>query len=330
MAIVIIIFTFLSIVLGYNGGVIFFIVMLTNLLVFFLFQKVEDLDLKNIIDVLCVSSLMAIVLLWIYASRDGLFFMSQRFDLDGNANSNNLAMMMEQVGALCVAYAFLGRYSLLRLISLIGVLASVLLILMTGSRSALIALLSSVLLCLFLMNRGSKKHNNVGLIFIIIILLSIGYVFISFISGIDNPILDRFSVADVTDTGGAGRADNIKKLLTEIFPDHLLFGSGMGTANMDALGKSYGLSNAAHNIIIDPLTQMGIIGFSIYLLLLIPVFKALITLIKSKNSTCIIIAALLVAAVFNGIGEIVFYEKFFWCDMVLVVLASKHLSKGTV
>lgn len=320
----------MSIILGYHGGVSFFIIMLTNLLVFFLFQKVEDFDLNNIVDVLCVSSLMAIALLWMYASRDGLFFMSDRFDLDGEANSNNLGMMIEQVGALCAAYAFWGKNSLLRLLSIIGVFASLSLVLMTGSRSALIALLSAALLCLFLITRESTNHKYVSSIFIIIILLSIGYIFVSFVSGIDNPVLDRFSVADVRETGGAGRSSNIKKLLTQIFPDHPLFGSGMGTANMDALGKSYGLSNAAHNIIIDPLTQMGIIGFSIYLFLIIPVLKDLVKLIKSKKSTCIIIAALLVAAVFNGIGEIIFYEKFFWCDMALVALASRQLAKGNV
>ena len=57
----IIIVTFLSITLGYDGSITFFVVMLLNLLVLFLFQEVENVDLDKLFNILCVSSISCII-----------------------------------------------------------------------------------------------------------------------------------------------------------------------------------------------------------------------------------------------------------------------------
>jgi len=326
----IIIVTFLSITLGYDGSITFFVVMLLNLLVLFLFQEVENVDLDKLFNILCVSSLLSVALLWYFASRDNLFLMSDRFNLEGDANSNNLAMMIEQIGTMCFAYIMFGKHPILRIVSILGVLGAIALIVLTGSRSALLAMMAAMALCVIVSVRKSKHAKFLGVIIIVGLMTIVGYFFVTFLSGIDNPILERFSIQDVRESGGAGREACMKIILTKIFPEHFLFGSGMGNANMMALGKSYGLSHPSHNFIVDPLSQMGVIVYLLYLSFLLPIFKKTIILLKKGNFDYLIPVALLVAVVVNGIGEVMFYEKMFWCDLALVVIAYKQLSNSAL
>jgi len=248
--------------------------------------------------------------------------MADRFNLDGSANADNLAMMIEQTGALCIGYALFGKNTIMRIISGVCVFGAVALVLLTGSRTALIALLVAILLCFLVKIKSKDKGAGFINAFIFIFLGVATYLFVSFVSGIDNPLLDRFSAEDVIETGGAGRMDLIKILLTQIFPDHFLFGSGMGNGNMRVLGRSYGLEHVAHNVIIDPLTQMGIIGFGLFFFLVfLPLIRKYLYLLKNKEPNCIIVLALVTAVVFNGIGEVMFDEKMFWNDFALLALA---------
>lgn len=325
----IIIVTFFSIVLGYDGSITFFVVMLLNLLVLFLFQEVDNVDLKKLFNILCMSSLLSVALLWVFASRDSLFLMSDRFNLEGDANSNNLAMMIQQIGTICFVYIMFGKQALLRIVSILGVLGALALIILTGSRSALLAMIAAMAICVVISIRKTKHAKFLGVIVIVGLLSIVGYFFVTFIAGIDNPVLERFSVEDVRESGGAGREACMRIILTKIFPEHFLFGSGMGNANMMALGKSYGLSHPAHNFIVDPLSQMGIVIYLIYLSFLLPIAIKTVQLLKKGNFDFLFPVVLLVAVVVNGIGEVMFYEKMFWCDLALVVIAYKQLFNDT-
>lgn len=329
LAVILVVFSFLSTIMGPAGKIDIFVIMLINMLVYFLFQEVQKVDLDKLINVLCFSAFLSVILLLFLARKDGAFLLSDRFNLEEEANSNNLAMMMEQAGALCFGYVMFGKRNWLRILYTLGTVGAIVLILLTGSRSALIALLSAILFCMAAVLFSGKNKNQNGTVIIFILVIIAGFIIVDFVMGMDNPIIDRFSMENINDGGVTHRQDNMKIIVNDIFPHHILFGSGMGTANMVALGRHLGVDNAAHNIIVDPLTQLGVVGFSLFLLLLIPSVRQYLVLYKGRIPVCMIILSAMTAIVFNGVGEVIFYEKLFWNDLALMALAFRQY-KGSI
>lgn len=321
---VLITYCFISTINGRDGRIDPFVSMAINLLVFFAFQKIKDIDFNSTMLVLCYSALGGIILMTLLALKDSSMIMMSRFNMDEEVNANRIGIMMEQLGAICVGYIFFGKKTYLKVLFASGAVMSAWIILMTGSRTALIALLSAILICVLITISLSKGNKRLGSLVTLSIVGIILYLFITYVSGVDSPVLERFQAEDVIERGGTGRIDNGKILMTKIFPDHLLFGSGMGGYNMLELGKSYGLTNLAHNIIIDSLTELGIVGFSLFLIILIPAVKKFFILFRKSRDYCAIILAVFGAIVFNGIGEVVFFEKFFWNDLTLLLVAYNY------
>ena len=325
--IALIIYCFFSTVSGKDGRIDPFVSMLINLAVFFLFKKIHDIDINNIIRILCFAALGGIIMMALMALKDSSVIMMSRFNMNEEVNANRIGIMMEQLGSLCLGYIFFDNKTYIKLLFSLGAVASVWIILMTGSRTALIALLSAIMICVLITVSTSNKNKKIGTFVSFFIVGLIGYLFVLYISGIDSPILERYTIADVAERGGTGRVDNAMILMTKILPSHLLFGSGMGGYNMLELGRQYGLTNLAHNIIIDPLTELGIVGFCLFLFIMIPATKIYFKMYKESRDYCSIVLVVLTAIVFNGIGEVVFFEKFFWNDLTLLFIAYNYFDR---
>lgn len=324
LAVVLVVFTAFSAWLGYDGGSNIIIIMLMNLSVFFLFSRIPDVDLTKLMVVLSIGVFLFLIMMYLKASLEGAFLFEERYNANDEVNSNRLAIMAEQCGAVLLGFSFffenkkLKFVNILRLLYVLGVIIAGYLILATGSRSGLLALLGALFLCVLLVVVKRKGKRNNLIILIVVVVLGVVY---TAVSKMDNKIMDRYTVENVQSNGGAGRADNAEVVLA-IFQDHLLFGSGIGTRNMHVLIKKSGYyGDASHNIIIDPLTQMGIIGFGLYLILILQVIRKGFRITKSKEVAYFMAIIPFVAAVINGIGEVIFYEKLFWNDMALLVLA---------
>lgn len=316
-----IVFTFLSGILGYGNDIIIFINMLINLLVFYLFSKIKNVDLDWLLIVLAFSSLLMVGVLLHFFLTNGALLLDERFNMEGDVNANRIAMMSEQCGSILLGYVFLGKHRLLKALFIVPSFLAIFIIIVTGSRSALIGLSAASLVCMWLFFTNRKSTGVV----VLILVIALGCVVFRPLLKTDSLVTERFSVDDVVESGGTGRLDNAKDLFT-LFPNHLLFGSGIGAKNMQALIRQSGLhGDAAHNIIIDPLTQMGIIGFALYLILIISVIRKEVFLFGRRIGQVSILLLPFVAATFNGVGEIVFYEKLFWNDMAVIMLTYNTL-----
>ena len=160
IAVVLIVFSFFSTIMGPDGGLEIFVSMTMCILVFLLFQEIRGIKLEPLINTLCFSAFLSVIMLWMLSQRYGGLFMTGRFNLDEAANSNRIAMMAEQVGTLCIAYVMFGKQTFLHVLYAGATVGAIMIVLLTGSRSALIALLVSIGLSLFLRIRLSNKNTE--------------------------------------------------------------------------------------------------------------------------------------------------------------------------
>jgi O-antigen ligase len=77
---------------------------------------------------------------------------------------------------------------------------------------------------------------------------------------------------------------------------------------------------SSHNIIVSMLAQVGIVGFVAYMSFYYKVIMKLIKAIRF-NIINIIPFMLILTAIFNGIGEVMYSERLFWNALSLAGLS---------
>lgn len=113
----------------------------------------------------------------------------------------------------------------------------------------------------------------------------------------------------------AGRTQIWSTLLEYAIKPHPLFGAGFGNA-VSVLQAHATRGSGAHNILIAVLSDLGLVGL---LLLAVPLFCILIRLLRRKTAAALLPLGLIVTALFNGIGENIYTERFFWLAVGLAL-----------
>ena len=314
--IALVLLTLISALSSYTGAIEIFIQMSQCFIVLYLLQKYVTVDIRRLMVYIGLASALVILFVFFEAVSNSAFVFEARYrGVDEGINANRIGMMMEQCAAMMMAFFFLTKNKIIKIGALATFLCATFVVIATGSRSSLLAILVSIPVSLLISASTQSKKTILS----VIVLIITAYVAVDYFSEQDTRLFDRFSLQSVEETGGTGRADNAKKIMTEILPDHLLLGSGIGGGNMKALGSQYNLQNLAHNIIIDPLSQLGILIYPIFIFILFRLLKPSLKMMK-KYKWYIVPITLMSSAIVNGLGETIFYEKFFWNDIALCML----------
>ena len=133
---------------------------------------------------------------------------------------------------------------------------------------------------------------------------------------------ERFSIAALTGNTSESSPRLIiwSRLLQQLNGPRLIMGYGAGSSA--PLTRSlYSENGAAHNFFIAHIVELGLIGFAIFMRLLI---NMAIRLKQSKNIDCL---AVLTGIMVIGIFLDLLTTKFFWAGMML---ASIYVSAGDV
>ena len=317
-------YNFFSSAFSITGDFSTFVIMLENLIVLYLMSLQKDVDIDHLATTLSITSFVVILmLLWSLQSGMMLETDSGRFTAEG-VNENRFAMICSQLCAVLIFSVFYMRNKVFRLLGLLGFLASVYLLLLAGSRSALLggmaAVLATVLSFEFYSGKRSKLRPHGKMLVPFIMLVVAIYIGINMLMDSDLAVLDRFKMENVIEGRGTHRIDRAEYLLNNIFPDHSLFGIGLGGLNEYAVSPG-----PCHNIILDPIIQLGLIGAIMYWVFIIPLIKRAYKKLKTYNVVIILPLSLFFAGFFNGMGEIVFTEKLFWNAIALCVLFVNNL-----
>lgn len=235
----------------------------------------DQKQLKNYV-FLYFASLLFIVLepLYLYLSQGRLGYVDYSMGEVGfsrlsgatnkvGGNPNGLASVI----AISIPFIFFyykyytSRFFKLLLVSLVPVLLYALVL--TGSRSGLLATITAVIVCAL---KSKAKVLNI----IIILLIAIGI--LTQLGGIHKQRYETLVDKNIEGRGGVdGRVEHIRRGLS-IFADRPIVGYGIGTykeANYNVNGEDL----VSHNFYIGVLVELGIIGFILYFLFITGIFK---------------------------------------------------------
>ena len=137
------------------------------------------------------------------------------------------------------------------------------LVLVSGSRGGLLAVAAAAIAYSLTFGKNTAKNTFVKIILVV-------FLFVLFSILLDNLpefLKERFTVDDVIESGGTGRVDLWKQTFdlfetSSIFRQ--LFGYGSGTILVAFTQHGYHTVNVAHNIFLENLADLGIVGVALY------------------------------------------------------------------
>lgn len=148
--------------------------------------------------------------------------------------------------------------------------------LLTGSRSGFVCLLILIAGMIFLGERKKKAVILIGLIVVPSILIILG--------GLSLQMSDRYkSIFDSQTENRStfdGRIEGLKSGFRNAFTHNPIFGSGLGTSK-EANWNYYGHRQISHNLYIEVIQELGILGFILFSLYAISIVQSL--MIKESN-----------------------------------------------
>lgn len=254
-------------------------------------------------------------------------FYAERLTFHETLNSNGLGMAVVQLAIFLLAIMYFKNIQQNKKINIILVLCCIFIILLTGSRTSLIAVLGTISF-LFIYYGLFNEEKIIKIQYILIpIILFFAVLFI--INNVKIEMFNRFTADSVMETGGSGRSEIWQSALENVYPKYPIFGVGIGVENTVAALSPYGLPNnvGIHNMYITLLIQTGIVGTIIFLFVILKHTFYSLKSIK-VNSNMFLPALMLVAALINGIGEEVYAERFIWVAIGMIYVLLKKRGEG--
>ena len=167
------------------------------------------------------------------------------------------------------------------------------LVLISGSRGGLLAIVAAAVA--YFLTYGEKNIKHIGRKVASIVIIAL--IMIVLIDYLPDYLKLRFTVANVIEDGGSGRTD-LWKQTWDLFASGNLFRQlfGVGTATVAWCFASYGYSevNVTHNMFIETLAELGVIGLILYSVAIFSFIKAAFKF-KDKYSFAVIFCMLIMS-----------------------------------
>ncbi|HBY56741.1 MAG TPA: hypothetical protein DEG96_02590 [Candidatus Atribacteria bacterium] len=267
----------------------------------------NDSQVNSLLTVLLIiSSLLGLYGIFQYKGIDFAFWKGnvgrqQVFGLFGNVNY--FAEYLIVPLPLAISLFFAARNRVQKILLLVGILAMGGSLILTFTRGSYLAIgiSSFFMLFLYLATRGKgfiKEHKKIFIFILALIILA------TFLFVLPNPlnkpgtaifkIKSRISISQLSKDSSFKRRKAIWGFTTLMIKDHPLLGSGLGTFKYNSLSYQakffdqgenrrlypYGIADKVHNEYLQLWAELGIVGFGIFLWLIITYFNYGIKLLK--------------------------------------------------
>lgn len=248
----------------------------------------------------------------------GAISLSSRMDLFGVVNPNKLATFISQISLISLGSFFLYGKSknLIRWLGLLAYFLGAILVLLTGSRSALIATVIAPGLIIFILAiYRDLRYARYYLFFLSTVLFLVCFVFLfkEYFG-----FFERFS-NDFFSYKGDARYIVSSHFVPYVFNSYPLLGLGFGGGAVYNLSYDYHFYGSAHNMIIDIFLQMGLLGLLVFLMFVFYLIKYVVNGVVNL-SQIVVLALPFFGGLVNGIGETVFLEPFFWTAICYIII----------
>ena len=266
-------------------------VLILNFLIMLALSMLSYEELMEGFFVLRVNTIiMAFNIIFSIVSGSAAYF-ANRLIFHYSLNSNGLGMAVVQLAVIIIALMYFKDIQQSNLINILIVGGCIFIIMLTGSRTSLIAILGAITV-LFVYYGFFNKDNRIKIQYILIPVVLIWLVLYA---------------------------------LENVFPNYPIWGVGLGVENTIAALSGYGLPNnvGIHNMYITLLIQVGIVGAVVFLFIICKYTINALRYIRFTN-TMFLPALMLVSAWINGIGEEVYAERFVWMAIGMVYVLQKE------
>ena len=241
-----------------------------------------------------------------------------RYSISSDVNVNTLGLslaIMTVSIAVDLIYNWKGNFHLFRLVT-IGL--GLVMILLTGSRNSLLAVIGSVVIILLAKGYREKRIgkailllSGIGLFILVVIatVLSSGV-------GID---ASRLSIASVIRSGGTNRIHVWTEVIPYVWNNSLWWGLGPGKYSshvvlQSLVQRSY---SHTHNTLIESFAELGLVGFSITLLIVLTSFRQILRMTRF-NANWYKFAAYFLCVMIASIGESYFNDIVLWIPIGII------------
>lgn len=195
-------------------------------------------------------------------------------------------------------------------------------LMMTGKRTLFLIPIALLLVYVLLFSKNNKLIKFSGVCLIIVSGIFLIYVFVPSAS----LIIDRF-----IDNGGdvlSGR-ENFWEYAVEMFRQHPLFGNGFLTFNDYIYNKGFRYygemwNYQAHNVYIQLLGETGIIGFSVFVSLILMLIKNVIKFAKKTKNfwDLVLVYWVILFSVYSLTGNTLYYP----CQLIVLFVCIHFIS----
>ncbi|MDR4506263.1 MAG: O-antigen ligase family protein [Candidatus Scalindua sp.] len=239
----------------------------------------------------------------------------------GRTGASDYAFSIAIPISICVGMVMKQNSKMIKGLFGFALVAMIFTVLISGSRGGMVGV--STIFIVYILS--SKKKITTGIVLIII-----GIILIPFIPDF---VYERWGAA--TETGGAGRLD-IWYVGLRVLKKYWLFGTGLDNfyyayeefAHYAPTFK--GMNRSAHNIFLKYFAELGIIGFTLFLLAIMKHYKV----IKTRSSQYDIEAIMLKAAFWGMIVSSLFidssWRKSFWLLWMIIMIRRNTLSEEEI
>ena len=182
-------------------------------------------------------------------------------------------VISEDPNYICAYFAFGVIFALNRIISdkrilfkLFGateLFLYVCVVFLTGSRGGLISILSAIGIYIITFSKDKKKYIAAKIICFVFVFIAINVI----LDNLPKELRVRFSFDNVVDSGGSGRTElwaNAIDMFKNANIFTKFFGFGTSTVRYNMLQLAYARTNVVHNIFLETLVELGIVGLIIY------------------------------------------------------------------
>lgn len=218
-------------------------------------------------------------------------------------------------------------------ISLALSVPSIVLIIATGSRKAILLVFLGIMVSFGL--RAYKRDKSL-LVFKLLIAIVV-FIFLlkflsqlSILSGVTDRFRDLLSFLS-NDSSSMDHSDILRKMMIkqglELFASHPLGGVGMGNAHIYWAAIS-GDDSFLHNNFVELLANGGLIGFILYYLMYIYSLKKCITaFLRDKDNIGIMVITLIICLLVMDYGSVSYYSKSTYFYLMIVFLYIKQFDE---
>ena len=322
--------TIISFLLAYDNDATPLFVLGLNILIMIAVTNLSlnETEVFQVFRAILISVLITTVYYGVEYSSNPYFLQNARLTIAEGINENRFAMMMAQLSAYSMAYLYFTKKTIIKAICLSAGIANSYFVLLSGSRSALIGIILGFGLAILISSYKQRKIKKraVGIILFSTLLIVASNAVIE-----TNPMLaHRMNLDTVVSSQGTRRWPRVVAEIQYVIPQHLLFGIGPSSVNETIiLARHMSDPGPSHNFIVGMLTQLGFLGFAAYIGLFWKIIRETISKIHTQELLMIPLM-LILTAIFNGIGEIIYSERLFWNALSLAALCLVTFSKANV